>query len=200
MLFGGVAEGRPLEVHDDGSGDWPVLIYGDSWARFRRLDKGVRDALAHLNPRIVSCGRSGRSAAELLADWPTAGLPDLDYQLAVLMVGVNDVVRHVGARQYATSTLALARAMPAGRVMVVEAPRVTGDSAKLPGLIKHQVYKLLLEDGSDTVTTYRAALHGVEILPVDGFPMVFKDGVHLTDECYVGFGAYLGERIRERLG
>ncbi len=188
-----------MEVHDDGAGDWPVLIYGDSWARFRRLDKGVRDALAHLKPRIVSSGRSGRSAAELLADWPTAGLPALDYQLAVLMVGVNDVVRHLGACQFAAATLALTRAMPARRVLVVETPRVTGDCAKLPGQIKHQIYRILFEDGSDTVTTYRAALDGVEILPVDGFPMVFKDGVHLTDEGYVAFGAYLGERIRERL-
>lgn len=192
-----------MEVHDDGSGDWPILIYGDSWARFRRPDKGVRDALAHLNPRIVSSGRSGRSVAELMADWPTAGLPDLDYQLAILMVGVNDVVRHLGARQYAAAVLTLAQTMPALRVMVVEIPRVTGDCAKLPGLIKHQVYKILFEDGSDTVTTYRAALAevgaGVEVIPVDGFPMVFKDGVHLTDEGYVGFGAYLGERIREQL-
>ena len=188
-----------MEVHDDGSGDWPVLIYGDSWARFRRLDTGVRDALAHLNPRIVSCGRSGRSAAELLADWPTAGLPALDYQLAILMVGVNDVVRHLGARRYAASTLALAQAMPARRVLVVEAPRITGDAAWLPGLIKHQVYKLLFEDGSDSVTAYRSALTGVDVMPVDGFAMVFKDGVHLTDEGYVGFGAYLGERIRETL-
>lgn len=188
-----------MEIHDDGAGDWPVLIYGDSWARFRRLDTGVRDALAHLNPRIVSCGRSGRSVAELLADWPTAGLPALDYQLVVLMVGVNDVVRHLGARRYAAATLALVQAMPARRVMVVEVPRVTGDCARLPGLIKHQVYKVLFEDGSDTVTTYRAALNGVEIVPVDGFPMAFKDGVHLTDESYVGFGAWLGERIGERL-
>lgn len=189
-----------MDVHDDGAGDWPVLIYGDSWARFRRLDKGVRDALAHLNPRIVSCGRSGRSAAELLADWPTAGVPTLDYQLAVLMVGVNDVVRHLGARQYAAATLALAQTIPARRVLVVEAPRVTGDAAWLPGRIKHQLYRLLFEDGSDTVTTYRATLTGVEVLPVDGFPMVFKDGVHLTEEGYAGFGAWLGERIRKRLG
>lgn len=188
-----------MEVHDDGSGDWPVLIYGDSWARFRRLDKGVRDALAHLNPRIVSSGRAGRSAAELLADWPTAGLPALDYQLAILMVGINDVVRHLGARQYADAALALAQTIPARRVLVVEAPRVTGDASWLPGRIKHQLYRLVFEDGSDTVTTYRAALTGVEILPVDGFPMAFKDGVHLTDEGYAGFGAYLGERIRERL-
>ena len=166
---------------------------------FRRLDKGVRDALAHLNPRIVSCGRAGRSAAELLADWPRAGLPDLDYQLAVLMVGVNDVVRHLGARQYAVGTLALTQTIPARRVLVVEAPRVTGDAAWLPGRIKHQIYRLLFEDGSDTVATYRAALAGVEVLPVDGFPMVFKDGVHLTEENYAGFGAWLGERIRERL-
>ncbi len=190
-----------MEIHDDGSGDWPVLIYGDSWARFRRLDKGVRDALADLDPRIVSCGRSGRSAAELLADWPTAGPPDLDYRLAVLVVGVNDVVRHLGARRYAAATLALAQTMPARRVLVIEAPRVTGDCAKLPGLIKHQVYRLLLEDGSDTVTTYRAALAGVgvEIVPVDGIPLSFRDGVHLTDEGYVAFGAMLGQRIRERL-
>ena len=113
------------------------------------------------------------------------------------------MVRHLGARRYVAATLALAKTMPARRVLVIEAPRVTGDCAKLPGLIKHQVYKLLLEDGSDTVTTYRAALAeggaGFEVVPVDGISLSFKDGVHLTDEGYVAFGAELGQRIRERL-
>jgi lysophospholipase L1-like esterase len=201
-----------MHIEADDSGDFPVLVIGDSWTRFRRLDGGIRAALSSrgFRPRLVSVGLSGCSAGEIAAALP-GHLPQIRSAaggragLAVLMAGVNDAVRHLGPRRYARNLVALSElaAAVAERVLAVELPPVRGDIAGPLGRIKHQLYRVLFDGPGDTIATYRAALArtgALDILPVDPFfPAAFKDGVHLTDQEYARFAAYLGEMIARRL-
>jgi lysophospholipase L1-like esterase len=192
------------------SGSGPLtrtLVIGDSWATFTQLDEAMGQAIAKRgggSAQACSLGFSGHTAGEIAAQ-----LPSLKGKFAaiVVLVGVNDSVRHVGSRNYARGVTDIAKqASTVGPVYLVSVPHVllSKEVGSTQGKVKHVVYRWLFDRGEREVTErYRKAAPKLPTISFSDFIPSYvghedryaADGIHLKDEEYAKLGTFLGERI-----
>ena len=152
--------------------------------------------------RILVVGESWSSDGKLFPELPKV----------VIMNGVNDEIQHVGASTYVEYTKKLVEYFSdAGDVEVVSIPRVNERYYRPPNLfslIKRTILRCFF-DGCDYQINdlYRVALWRdhpeLHVIEFDNFVDKFEgheeyyvlDGVHLTNEYYHKYGAFIGGAI-----
>lgn len=199
----------------EGSAETRVLVLGESWAAGDRLLPELSDALSSVEPsRVCTMGYSGRTAAEILAEFSTEdGLGQASEALGgradrlLVISGVNDTLQHVGAENYASNVAAIVEFVGAPNAYVVEVPWVSERaSSNILRNIKRGLSRYLNDGGSEDVTqAYRDAVAASEanfmIIDYDAFMPEFDassfqpDGIHLTPEGFKSYGAYLGRAM-----
>jgi|GEM_PF-5264431 len=208
---------RPV---DSNAGDLLVVV-GDSWASWGKLDDGLRSAFAEAGRPVLvkSQGFPGEPSRTVLERFSGPGglaalmakeYPGRRVTLLVL-VGINDVFGHTGPMQYATHTAKfLGLATGCGvKAFVVEIPPVDfGEVAPLtPGGLRRGVYRWVVDGGKTDAAPYRAALRGI-VSPgvlidpgayVEARQKDLYDGRHFNAAAYDDFGRQLGEILVSRL-
>lgn len=204
-----------------GEGNYKMLVVGDSWAAgslfFPELPQSMSAKMAGKPVTACSIGYSGRNTARLVqepkADFPIGKIKALFSGASpneiVIMNGVNDVIQHVGAEQYAKATSELVTYLnEESRVRVLRIPRVneTGYSSNLLRDIKRKLQAFYFDDGQLAVNDkYRAALANsypaIETIEYDRFAPGYRkelflpDGIHLTDQQFRFYGAFIATKI-----
>jgi lysophospholipase L1-like esterase len=206
---------------NSGSNPYRVLVVGESWAAggkvFPELPMSISDRLKGRGVEACSIGFSGRNSLllynELLEKFPKEKLYGLYDEhkpdKVILMTGVNDTIQHVGEDLYVEYTKKLVDYFSdVDAVEVISIPRVNERRFKPPNLfslwkrsILRCVYDNCVLAANDK---YRSALwrdhpelHMIEyddfIDQYEGHEEFYtKDGVHLTDDAYHQYGAFLG--------
>lgn len=208
-------------VANGGADDYRVLVVGESWASdgkiFPELPQAVSKRLGGRGVKACSIGFNGRNSrllySELREKFPKYKLYSLYEGMVphkvILMTGVNDEIQHVGASAYVEFTKKLVEYFSdADDVEVISIPRVNERWFKPPNLFSRMKRNILrcVYDGCDFQVNdvYRVALWrdhpDLHILEFDDFIDKFEgheeyylfDGVHLTDEYYHKYGAFIG--------
>lgn len=202
-------------------GDYNILVVGESWASdgkiLPELPRAVSQRLQGHGVNACSIGFAGRNSrllyAELREKFPTEKL----YRLfdgrkpdkVVLMNGVNDEIQHVGASAYVEYTKKLIEYFSeVDNVQVIAIPRVNERSFKPPNLysaVKRSILSCFYDECQRQVNDlYRVALWRdhpeLNIIEYDDFIDRYEgnerrytaDGVHLTDEYFHKYGAFVG--------
>lgn len=208
---------RPVDAT---AGDLLVVV-GDSWASWGKLDDGLRAAFAQAGRPVLvkSQGFPGEPSRTVLERFSGPGglaalmakeYPGRRVTLLVL-VGINDVFGHTGPMQYATHTARfLGLATGCGvKAFVVEIPPVDfGEVAPLsPGGLRRGFYRWVVDGGTTDAAPYRAALRGIASPGVLIDPGAYVearrkdlyDGRHFNAAAYDDFGRQLGEILVSRL-
>lgn len=204
--------------------DYRILVVGESWSSdgklFPELPKAVSQRLKGRGVQACSIGFNGRNSrlmySELREKFPKERIKQIagDKKLdkVVIMNGVNDEIQHVGASTYVEYTKKLVEYFSdAGDVEVVSIPRVNERYYRPPNLfslIKRTILRCFF-DGCDYQINdlYRVALWRdhpeLHVIEFDNFVDKFEgheeyyvlDGVHLTNEYYHKYGAFIGGAI-----
>jgi lysophospholipase L1-like esterase len=209
LLLTGCDDPRRLVCATAGNGKAvAVLIIGDSWAARGRLNQPMANRIAKRAgaARVCSLAFPGRTSAEINADLPVIA-ERFDHVL--LLVGVNDVVRHTGARVYgaAVSALALQASAIAPDVEMVSIPRVDLiHQHGAPEARRDHLARIASIDGglADVTDRYRALAPILPMINYDAFLPSYaghesryrSDGIHLTAAGNAAFGAFLADKIR----
>jgi hypothetical protein len=203
-----------------GSDDYKLLVVGESWAcdgkLFPELPKTVSDRLQGTGVHACSLCFPGRNSrhlySELREKLPTeklyeycGGKPDK----VIFMTGVNDEIQHVGENSYVEYTRKLVDYFSdVEDEEVISIPRVNEITFKSPNLyssIKRGILRCFYDDCEFSANDrYRSALWRdhpeLPMIEYDNFINRYRgneqcytsDGVHLTDECFHKYGAFIG--------
>lgn len=188
-----------------------MLVIGDSWASKGRLDAGGAQAIGG---RFCSLGFSGRTAHEIAANLRALPQDRLAIvgrpKTVLLLVGVNDVVQHIGPARYAAGVRELTEAADqfGDDIRVVEIPWTNpGVPAKsVPSWGKRLLNRYVNDGGRKDVTAeYRRAVPAEigydDFIPsYAGYEDRYKDGLHLTTAEFGRLGRYLGQAIAKTDG
>ena len=201
-----------------------ITIYSlleNSWAAdgrsFPELAEGVSARLNGRGVKACSLGFSGRNSrllnSELQSTFPKEKIYSFYKQSridkVVIMNGVNDVIQHVGAHNYARYTKELvAYFSSAADVEVISIPRVDEVnfvSRNILAYLKRLAFRCYYDSCNLAVNSaYRSELRKsfpeVRVLEYDNFIVSYAgnekkytpDGIHLTDEYFHRYGTFIG--------
>ncbi|WP_244430871.1 SGNH/GDSL hydrolase family protein [Methylocystis sp. ATCC 49242] len=211
-------------IVDGHAPDYRILVVGESWASggklLPELPKAVSERLGGRGVQTCSIGFNGRNSrllyTELREKFPKEKIESIangkKLDKVIIMNGVNDEIQHVGASTYVEYTKKLVEYFSdAGDVEVISIPRVNERYFKPPNLyslIKRTILRCFY-DGCDYQINdlYRVALWRdhpeLHVIEFDNFIDKFEgheeyytlDGVHLTDEYYHKYGAFIGRAM-----
>ncbi len=207
-----------------GDSDYSILVVGESWASdgklLPELPRAVSERLQDRGVKACSIGFAGRNSrllySELREKFPREKL----YRLfagktpdkVVLLNGVNDEIQHVGASAYVEYTKKLVEYFSdVDDVEIIAIPRVNERSFKPPNLysaVRRSLLSCFYDDCQKQVNDlYRVALWRdhpeLNIIEYDDFIDRYegnerrytRDGVHLTDEYFHKYGAFIGGAV-----
>jgi hypothetical protein len=207
-----------------GDGDYNILVVGESWASdgklLPELPRAVSERLQGRGVKACSIGFAGRNSrllySELREKFPRENL----YRLfagktpdkIVLMNGVNDEIQHVGASAYVEYTKKLVEFFSdVDDVEIISIPRVNERRFKPPNLysaVKRSILSCFYDECQLQVNDlYRVALWRdhpeLNMIEYDDFIDRYEgnerrytaDGVHLTDEYFHKYGAFIGGAV-----
>lgn len=209
---------------NSGADDYRVLVIGESWASDGKilpdLPRKVSERLKGRGVDACSVGFNGRNSKllyhELREKFPKEKLYRLfdgkTPQKVVLLTGVNDEIQHVGASSYVEYTKRLVDMFSdVDDVEIVSVPRVNERTFKPPSLfsaLKRFVLRCVHDNCDVQVNdVYRVALWRdhpeLKTIEFDNFIEAYEgneqkytpDGVHLTDEYFHKYGAFIGETL-----
>ncbi|MGD9544011.1 MAG: SGNH/GDSL hydrolase family protein [Methylocystis sp.] len=204
-----------------GDNDFKILVVGESWASDGKilpdLPRAVSERLQGRGVRACSLGFAGRNSRLLYTELrekfskEKLYLPfeDKTPDKVVLMTGVNDEIQHIGASAYVEYTKKLVEYFSdASDVEIISIPRVNERNFKPPTLysaIKRSILGCFYDHCQRRVNDlYRVALWRdhpeLNIIEYDDFIERYEgnerfytaDGVHLTDEYFHKYGAFVG--------
>ena len=186
-----------------GNGGPSVLVVGDSWGGKGRLDDGLSRGIAENNGDGKGCsiGLSGRTANEIAEQ---IAIPKERFSKIILLVGVNDVILHTGAKSYGNGVLNLKKKLEgfSDEIILVSIPRVNlvDGYGSFHGKVKHYVYRWIFDRGVYEVTeSYRAEAPNMRTINFDDFISSYAinldkyvDNAHLTNDGYAKLGYFIG--------
>ena len=209
----------------NGGGDaYRILVIGESWASdgkiLPELPRAVSKRLEGRGVQACSLGFAGRNSrllyAELREKFPRYKLyrvfEDKTPDKVILMNGVNDAIQHVGASAYVEYTKKLVEYFAdVDDVEIISIPRVNERNFRPPNLysaLKRSILSCFYDDCERQVNDlYRVALWRdhpeLNTLEYDAFIDRYeghercytRDGVHLTDEYFHKYGAFIGGAV-----
>lgn len=186
-----------------------ILVYGDSYANFRRFDHGIQEACERkgIPCDVESIAYSGHHTSRLLARWDGSGI-QADH--VVLVTGINDVVGRRGVRAFRQALTSLIDEIRnvSPSVTLVEIPAFDEDAPvrKFASKCKRSLTALIFDRKGDRIRRYREVQHEMDAhlaTTSDFLPRFvaskFKDRIHLTDEQFVLLGEHVGQQVADML-
>ena len=207
-----------------GDGDYNILVVGESWASdgklLPELPRAVSERLQGRGVKACSIGFAGRNSRLLYSELHEKFPREKLYRLfagktpdkVVLMNGVNDEIQHVGASAYVEYTKKLVEYFSdVDDVEIISIPRVNERRFKPPNLysaVKRSILSCFYDECQLQVNElYRVALWRdhpeLNVIEYDDFIDRYEgnerrytaDGVHLTDEYFHKYGAFIGGAV-----
>jgi len=202
-------------------GSYRILVVGESWAaggkELPELPQAV-SARLHMPVRACEIGYPGATTGEirrfLARDYSSSDIRKMlggNANQTILLVGVNDVVNHVGSERYVLQVRELVSDTLkfSLKTSVVELPIVNvRPETSFMSKSKRALYEWLNDRGdNNAIATYRRTLAsdapGVKLIAFDKFSPGYDrdkadfqpDGIHFTAAAFHKYGAYIGQEL-----